>query len=177
MKIAITGKPGVGKTTACIRVFNSLRDRMKIRGFVTREIRDRGERIGFEIFDLNNEFSYLLAKKGEGYPRVGKYRVFVENLKKIAERMVERYADADLVIIDEIGPMELKSPDFVRAVERLIEVERSFLVTVHLKSTHFLAEKIRREFDLIHMDLENRNKVVREVIERFDKGGQGEDNS
>jgi len=173
MRIAITGKPGVGKTTACIRVFDRLREKMEIRGFVTREMREGRERVGFEIFDLNNEFSYLLAKKGEGYPRVGKYRVFVENLRKIAERMIERYIDAELIIIDEIGPMELKSPEFVRAVERLIGIEKSFLVTVHLKSTHFLAERIRQEFDLIYMDFGNRDKVVREVIEKFDKGRQG----
>ncbi len=162
MKIAVTGRPGVGKTTLCMKVFKSLKD---VEGFVTLEVRERGRRIGFKLHDLKSGEELWLAKVGEGYPRVGKYVVFLENLDRFA-RKISDY-DGCLIVIDEVGPMELKSDNFVRAMERLIESDKNLLVTVHYKSKHPLVERIKREFELYVIDEKNRDDVANEIINKF----------
>ncbi|MCX8202121.1 MAG: nucleoside-triphosphatase, partial [Candidatus Caldarchaeum sp.] len=74
---ALTGKPGVGKTTAMIKVANLLtRDGVGLAGFYSREVRVKGIRVGFELVDIVSGDVYELAwaKQGHG-PRVGKYLV------------------------------------------------------------------------------------------------------
>ncbi|WP_456478793.1 NTPase [Geoglobus ahangari] len=167
MRVAITGRPGVGKTTACLKIYERLRGKKDIRGFVTREVREKGVRVGFEIVELTTNETYVLARKGDGYPRVGKYRVFVENLEIVASR-IAGYANADLVILDEVGPMELKSRSFVDAVERLLDSHENLLLTVHYRSTHPLVLRIKREFEVVELTPENRDRIVEEVLERLD---------
>ncbi|AIY90358.1 NTPase [Geoglobus acetivorans] len=168
MRVAITGKPGVGKTTACLKIYESLKDSRQISGFITNEIRERGLRIGFVIIDLSTGEETLLARKEEGLPRVGKYRVFVENMDAVAERIQKSWCTSDTIIIDEVGPMELKSREFVSAMERLLESERDLIVTVHYRSNHPLVMKIKREFEVVTLTPENRNQVVKEVLKKID---------
>lgn len=162
MKIAVTGRPGIGKTTLCMKVFKSLDG---VEGFVTLEVRERGRRIGFKLHDLKSGEELWLAKVGEGYPKVGKYVVFLQSIDRFAERL--KSYDGKLVIVDEVGPMELKSERFVRAMEELIESPKNLLVTVHYKSRHPLVERIKREFELYVIDERNRDEVAREIIRRF----------
>jgi nucleoside-triphosphatase len=78
------------------------------------------------------------------------------------ERALE---EAELVVIDEVGPMELKSSRFVAAVEKALESKKHLLVTVHRASNHHLAYRIRHEVDqLIRLTKSNRDEKIREVI-------------
>ena len=77
--IVLTGAPGVGKTTALIRVARALKERgVKIGGIVSREMRtDNNMRIGFEFIDLaTNDRNVLAHTTGNG-PKVGRYFVNV----------------------------------------------------------------------------------------------------
>ncbi len=167
MKVAITGKPGIGKTTACIKIYEALKDKIAIAGFITKEIRVGRERVGFEIIELNSDFNVKLAEKKDGYPKVGKYRVYVENIDMISKR-IEDYMKAELIIIDEVGPMELKSREFVRSVEKLVNSDKDVILTIHYKLNHPLLNDIRSKFDVVTLDYRNRDKIVREVIEGID---------
>ncbi len=167
MKIAITGRPGIGKTTACMKVFYSLMSKMSIKGFITAEIREKGVRTGFIMKELHTDFSKILSRKEAGFPRVGSYRVYLDSLEEISKR-IEGYRDSELIIIDEIGPMELKSRKFVEAVDGLIDSDSSLIFTVHYRSSHPLAERIRRDFELITLTEENRDMIVKNVVMKFD---------
>ncbi len=159
MKVALTGRPGVGKTTACLKVFGQLKPR--VAGFVTTEVRENKKRVGFKLKDLRSGEEVWLAKIGDGKPKVGKYVVFVENLEKFLDNLD---LHAEILIVDEVGPMELKSQKFVEFIEDEIFSREKVLVTVHYKASHPLAEKIRREFRLFVIDEENREKVVEEIL-------------
>jgi nucleoside-triphosphatase len=51
--IVLTGDPGVGKTTALLRLVQGLKARgVKVGGVVSKEIRSNNMRIGFEFIDL-----------------------------------------------------------------------------------------------------------------------------
>jgi len=162
MKIAVTGRPGVGKTTLCLKVFNALKDVLNVKGFVTVEVREKGVRIGFKIKDLVDNEEVWLAKVGEGKIKVGKYSVYVENIDKFAEK-IKNYIDADLIILDEIGPMELKSQKFVDEVENLIKRD-NLLFSIHLRAQHPLLNKIRKEFKVITLTESNRDAMTEKII-------------
>jgi len=159
VKVAVTGRPGVGKTTLCLKVHESLKDKMTVGGFITKEVRRDGVRVGFKLVDLSSGNEEWLARVGEGKARVGKYAVNVEGLEEFLDSV---RTDADLVIIDEVGPMELKSRKFVRFVENLMGRER-LLFTIHLKSRHRLLDRIRREFKVYVIDESNRNRIAEEI--------------
>ena len=51
----MTGNPGVGKTTVMLKVVEGLKvDGYCVGGMISREIRSRGERVGFEVLDLGS---------------------------------------------------------------------------------------------------------------------------
>jgi nucleoside-triphosphatase len=163
VRIAITGKPGCGKTTLCLKIFQRLKGKLKISGVVTREVRERGRRIGFLFCDLSTgEEMWLAHVKNPSKIRVGKYGVYVENIGIISERLRNR--DAEVMIVDEIGPMELKSLDFVRAIEDLINEKKTLIFTIHLRAKHPLLERIRREFKVFYIDEKNRDDVFEDII-------------
>ena len=166
MKIAVTGKPGIGKTTLCLKVYQKLKDKIEVDGFITKEVRDRGIRIGFKIVDLKSGEEFWLAKVGIGKVKVGKYVVFVENIDRFADKI--REFKGDLIIVDEVGPMELKSEKFIEAVNELVDSRENLLFTVHYKSKHWLVEKIRKNFKLYVLNEENRNKIANEIADAYD---------
>ena len=56
--LLITGPPGIGKSTLIHRVCDALADRPKA-GFFTREMRQNGERQGFELVGLDGRTALL----------------------------------------------------------------------------------------------------------------------
>lgn len=165
-RIAITGPPRIGKTTICRRAIDSLGYR--VGGMSTSEIRD-DDRIGFQITDLMTGATGTLAHIHGSGPMVGKYHVNLADLDDIGAKAIERALDAELIIIDEIGPMELKSERFVRAVEMALSSDKPMLVTLHQRSKHPLAERIRSGFKVVEITKENRDSIANRIVEEICK--------
>jgi nucleoside-triphosphatase len=147
----VTGSPGIGKTTVVLKAVENLRARgCLVGGMISRDVRSRAGRIGFELLDLESGRKGSLASvnQNEG-PRVGKYRVNMEDLARIgAGSILQAIANADVIIIDEIGPMELLSPDFVQAVLKALDSGKPIICTVHWKMKDGLIDKIRLREDV-----------------------------
>ncbi|MCS7110130.1 MAG: NTPase [Candidatus Caldarchaeum sp.] len=165
---ALTGRPGVGKTTAMIRVAELLaRDGVGLAGFYSREVREAGVRVGFELVDIVSGDVYELAwaKEGRGL-RVGKYLVNVTNVEKMARQLVaEISGKCDAVLVDEVGPMELLSRGFVDAVETILHSGKPSLFTVHYAAKHPLVTKLKQLAgpNLFTIDFQNRDRIPGEV--------------
>ncbi|MEM1518096.1 MAG: NTPase [Nitrososphaerota archaeon] len=142
-----TGPPGCGKTTAVRIIAERLKaNGIPVGGMITNEVRSGGSRTGFELRDISTGETALLAHVGEGAPRVGKYVVFVSNLERLGVSAIIRAVEkGSLVIIDEVGPMELFSQEFINSVEMTLKRSIAAIITVHFKSMHPLAQKVRRE--------------------------------
>jgi len=164
LRIAVTGRPGIGKTTFCLRVYDMLKDILDVCGFVTVEVREKGRRVGFRLRDLRTGEEAWLAKIGIPGPTVGKYGVDVAAIEAFVSKLK---CDGNLLILDEIGPMELKSQAFINAVEDVIRKEVCCLFSIHLKAKHRLLERIRREFDVLTLDESNRDAMVEDVAGRL----------
>jgi len=159
--IILTGAPRVGKTTAVIRVASALKEKgVKVGGVVSRELRTNNMRIGFEFIDLTtNDRKGLASINGNG-PKVGKYFVNVAGCRFAAERLMDAVRNSDVIICDEIGPMELKSREFKDSVKSLLDVDKKVIVVAHQKLQHPLIDEFRNKSSLlINLDLENREKV------------------
>jgi len=71
------------------------------------------------------------------------------------------------VVIDEIRPMELKSEEFISAVEEVLESDRHVLTVLHRSSRHQLAQRVREEFEVLTVDEGNRDDLPEKIIGRL----------
>ena len=105
----------------------------------------------------------MLADETGSGPQLGKYRVHPEDLDGLGARAIENALKCELIVVDEVGPMELTSHRFVSAVEMAIASSRPMLVVLHEWSNHRLAKKIRSTFQVITVTRENRAALVDEI--------------
>lgn len=160
----ITGRPGSGKTTLVRSIVEALD--VPAGGFYTRELRDeQGVRTGFELFTLSGESDTLAAVDLESPHRVGRYGVDVGVVDRLGvpaiETAIEKRA---LVVIDEIGRMELLSTAFQRAVVDAVRRGRLVLATVMLKPDPFVDElKAQQDSFVYEITPANRDGVRGEV--------------
>lgn len=169
--VSISGAPGIGKTTTVMNAARILKDRgLNVGGIVSREIRTNNNmRFGFEFIDLITGNKSILATIAGSGPKVGKYVVNLEGCRFAADRLNNAIKSCDVIICDEIGPMELKSIDFINSVKNLLGVDKKVIVVVHQKLHHPLTDQFRKKSSLlINIDLENREKVsemlIREIM-------------
>ena len=170
--VFLTGRPGIGKSTAVMRAVEELRRRgLKVGGMTSGEVREGGSRVGFEVRDLmTGERGVLASVRQPIGPRVGKYRVNLEDLDRVGARAIARAIDeADVVVVDEVGPMELFSDAFRREVRRALDSGKLVLGTVHFKARDPLIDEVKRRPDskLIVLDLSNRDRVPMDVAEEL----------
>ena len=173
MKIALTGKPGVGKTTAVKRIFSRLDGRAE--GFWTEEIRRNGKRWGFKVVRSDGKEELLASVDADSPYRVGRYRVLVDKFEEFVVPFILRALKRRrIVIVDEVGKMELLSTLFQQAVERLISSDVTAVVTIPIRDVHPLVRKIRNTFRVIHLTFENRDEVP-DLVLRLLEGRDGEE--
>jgi len=169
--LVLTGSPGVGKTTVLLRVVESLKAKgYSVGGMLSREVRSDKTRVGFEILDLSSDRRGWLAHVNQkSGPSVGKYRVNLEDLDNIgANAIVNAAENFDVVVIDEIGPMELFSEKFKEAVRRAVEGGKLVVGVVHWKARDRLIDEVkkREDIEIIVVTYENRNKLHQTIIEK-----------
>ena len=166
-RIAITGRPGVGKSTVCRNILEHLT--CTYGGMVSADIRIEGERVGFGITDISTKEQGILAHKDDHGPCVGKYNVNLDDLNNIGVNSIKNALSYNLVVIDEIAPMEFKSQEFVKIVEKALDSGKDMLVVLHQKSNHPLAQRIREEFELYTVTEDNRESIVAVIVNRIRK--------
>lgn len=169
-KILLTGRPGCGKTTLIKRIINDLPRRAG--GFYTEEIRDGGTRTGFKIVTLDGEeavLAHIDFRATAGPDRVGKYGLDLSALERIGVGAVRQAIQArQLVVIDEIGPMEIRSAIFRDAVNEALNSELPVLATIFARPLPFTnAIKSRSDVTLIEVRPDNRERLVSELSDRF----------
>lgn len=167
-KLFLTGDPGVGKTTLIRKVVRDLQNRgIAVDGMTSSEIRQSGSRVGFQIEDVSNKSIGELARLDHGShsgASVGRYVVNVGDIEKVGVVAIRRALEcADVVVIDEVGPMELKSSKFVLVVQDLLASRKNCLCSLHKRSSHPVVEAIRRASNCQIIELTRGNRELMEL--------------
>jgi nucleoside-triphosphatase len=163
-KTLITGKPGVGKTTLARKIVERIQP-VPMAGFYTSEIKSRGHRSGFELRGLNGDRRLLAHVDFESRHRVGKYGVDTPGFEVFLGKLDLFNPDVQLIIIDEIGKMELFSKRFRRLVIETLRTNKSMLATITLKGEGFVQEiKQRPDVHLLTATRDNRDRLLSEII-------------
>jgi nucleoside-triphosphatase len=161
----LSGGPGVGKTTIIKQAIANVKG--KAGGFYTEEIRSGGVRQGFRLVTLEGESAILAHIDIKSRYQVSKYGVDVEGLHSVGvSALRQAIQECNLVVIDEIGKMELYSPSFREAVMEAINSDKRVLSTIML-SSHPWADQIKHHpsVTIIPLTRTNRSQVLEQVLE------------
>ncbi len=165
-KIFITGRPGVGKTT----LIKGLAEELSIpkNGFYTQEIRNaQGRRTGFKIKNFRGQEGILAAVHIESPYQIGKYGVQLNDLDRIGVAAIERGLQEKnhLIIVDEIGRMELFSSQFKSTIQRALDAENLMVATIKEGKNPFVQNlKVREAGRLFTLTPGNRDNVYQELL-------------
>ncbi|MCW4034125.1 MAG: NTPase [Candidatus Bathyarchaeota archaeon] len=170
--ILVTGPPGVGKTSVLRRSINELKTRKyEIGGVICRDVREGGVRVGFEIMDISTGTRGWLAHKNQTTgPKVGKYHVNLTDLDVIgAGSILDATKNADIIAIDEIGPMELLSTSFSDALLKAVESNKPLLGTIHYRLETPLIKSIKTRLDteIVKVTYENRENLHNQIANQI----------
>ena len=167
VNILITGRPGIGKTTAIRRILDLL-PRQAAGGFYSQEIREKGSRVGFEIVSLHGGRGILAHVDLPGPSRVGKYTVDIDSIEKYAVQALEMARKfKGIIIVDEIAKMELYVPNFAPEVSKCLDTGR-VVGTIQLRSHEFLDEvRNRDDVEILTITEENRDEAPARVLTKM----------
>jgi nucleoside-triphosphatase len=159
----LTGPPGSGKTSLIKQAVAGLE--IKAGGFYTEDIKGQGVRQGFRLVTLDGETAVLSHINIKSPHRVSKYGVDIESLDKVGVTAIERAArECQLVVIDEIGKMELLSARFREAVANIVNSGKRLLATIMLNPNPCAdAIKSQSQAKLVNLTRSNRPQVMEEL--------------
>ena len=168
MRVLIEGRPGSGKSTVAARVARLLRDRkIEVRGFVTDEVRESGVRVGFRVKSFGGDEATLADVGLPGPPRVGRYGVDLHAFERVALPALQSPPADAVVVIDELGKMELASERFRERVLELLDAPITVVATVHAFRHPFTDQlKSRAGIQLIKLVRANRDALPAQLVER-----------
>ncbi|MCJ7663539.1 MAG: NTPase [Desulfobacterales bacterium] len=173
MKLLLTGSPGVGKTTVIQKVLSGIE--ISAGGFYTQEMREGGRRVGFSLRTLDGEQGVLAHIDYPGSHHVGRYGIDLSLFEAVALPALERALQAqELVVIDEIGRMELFSRRFQEMVTLILaQAERHLLGVIHQGREPFVASiKRKKDVEVIAVSHANRDELPARIIARL-RGDRG----
>lgn len=163
--VLLTGQPRVGKTTIIKQIVAALGD--DCGGFYTEEIRERGQRVGFKLVTINGREGTLAHIGLQDVPRVGKYGVNLGDLQAVGVTAIRQaIASKKIVVIDEIGKMEMFSESFRDAVMEVLDSDLDVVGTILLRP-HPWADAIKENprVTVIEVCGANRDALTDEVLE------------
>ena len=154
IKIGITGLPGSGKTYALLRVIEMLKEEeLSIGGMIDEPVGDGRHKTGFTVRDLaTGETAVFASTEIESKVMVGKIGDACQN--------------CDIIIIDEVGKMEVESQLFIDAVKEALDADKPMIITLHKKSRNPLLQDIRRRDDvrILEVTPTNRNILPYKIV-------------
>jgi nucleoside-triphosphatase THEP1 len=149
VRLLVVGEPGSGKTSWCRRYINSCRKSgTSVGGILSPATEKQGQRIGSNALDLLTgekvPFARLSARGSvRGGEEVGDFTISGRGIS-FACTAIERAVASrcDLVVIDEVGPLELSGKGLMPAVELALASPVGVLLVVRRR----LREALERRF-------------------------------
>lgn len=178
--IVLTGEPGIGKTTVCKNLIHKLQQQsIAVSGFYSEEVRDidsltnRRVRVDFDIVSVDEKLRAPLARvypknSAQRGPTVSKYTVLLDSFERTALPLLQ-HTETSVIVIDEIGKMELFSHKFKQDVVKLFESgSQMILCTVPASSLPFVnIIKSRPDVKLVEVTRDNRHLLSDDIYKHM----------
>jgi nucleoside-triphosphatase len=132
------------------------------------ELRERGRRVGFAIETFDGHRATLAHVSLPGPPRVSRYGVDLDAFERLALPTLGAARRAEVVIIDELGKMELASQPFCDGLSELFNGERPLVATIHV-FRHPVTDALKRRPDVerLRVTPKTRDALPAELAERL----------
>ncbi|MCJ7496419.1 MAG: nucleoside-triphosphatase [Deltaproteobacteria bacterium] len=153
--ILLTGPPRCGKSTLIAKLVKQFRQ--PVTGFFTREIREKGQRVGFAILTMDGKEGVLAHKDSRSEIRVSQYGVNIEDLDQIAVPSMIPNKPDQFVVIDEIGKMECFSLLFRETLIKVFDSPNPVIASIALKGGPFI-QKIKERKDVLLVTVSEKNR-------------------
>lgn len=165
--VLLTGVPRIGKTTIIHKIISNIK--RGCAGFYTEEMREGSQRVGFRLITIDDKNCILSHKNIKSRHRVGKYGVNLECIERTGiASILEGIQEKKVIIIDEIGKMELFSKCFQETVIKALDSDSPVLGTI-LFRPHPFCDKIKRRKDveIIEVTAENHDRLSNMIIKKL----------
>ncbi len=131
----LTGKIHEGKTTLASNIAKEAIDAgLKVGGILARAEMEKGENIAYYVEDLKtHQREKLITKEPvtEYYDRFWSYYFLKDGMKLSLKCLSPRYLrDRDIVIIDEIGAMELEDRGYSKQLSKILNSDISIVILI-----------------------------------------------
>ncbi|MFX1410740.1 MAG: NTPase [Promethearchaeota archaeon] len=169
-KILITGPPRSGKSTLIVKLIEHFHNRnYKIHGFLTPEVRKDDNRIGFDFESIKTNEIGKLARIGNYKTKykLGRYCIFIEEFDKLISKLEDIDPKVvDIIIIDEIGKMELFSKNFQNLIKKFFHSDIKIIATIGQRIQHPLKDYLLKipEVVLFTLTRQNYQEIFKKII-------------
>lgn len=162
--ILVTGPPRSGKSTLIEKVIQGIN--RPATGFFTRELRERGRRVGFSITTLAGKNGVLAHQDIKSRFRVGKYGVSLADIDQIAAPSMLPSTPDQIVVVDEIGKMECFSRPFKETLLKVLSSDNLVIGSVAIKGDRFIQSiKKRDDVSLVSITEKTRDAALQLFFE------------
>jgi len=161
VKLLLTGDPRSGKTTLLEGFIEAIPNRQ---GFVTQEVREDGERIGFELVSSLGQTATLASVNSDSQMRASRYGVEIGQLDKFMDGLPPIKTD-NLIYVDEIGQMQLFSDRFKELIDDYLSADNPYVGTITNSYQDEFTKKILQRDNIILLTVTQDNREqISEVL-------------
>ncbi len=175
--VILTGETGAGKTTRAVEVVDALRARgLKVAGVLAKGLLAESRRSGFDIVDLATGRTAALCREGHAVggeeQRWGRFSFTREGLALGREALAVESSQADVVIVDEVGPLELAGGGWADAMDELLSRFDGLLIVV---ARHAVVEAVKARWGdtsspVCEIDRDGADRIAGMVVDRLAPG-------
>jgi len=128
----VTGKINAGKTNFIIKLIDLLKTKeIKVAGIYCLKVFRNEELVGYDVVDIetNKRAVFLRTHANGSLEKIGKFYIFSQGLNFGLERLkLANNVDNDLVIVDELGKLELADKGWSSEVENILNKKNNHLL-------------------------------------------------
>ncbi len=169
--LILTGAIGAGKTTLIKKLIDRLSaDNSSVAGIYTLRQMENSETTGYDVVNISTGKSerFLRTEGTSSQERIGKFFLYREGLEAGNEALLN-VKQTNLIIVDEIGKLELAGKGWSTSVKHLLKAQNSFFL---LSVREIVVDEIIQKFGISPQSIfrvsgNNTDEIISEILEEI----------
>ncbi len=169
----LSGILGGGKTTFVRTVAEILKtNHRRVGGILSVRLTEKEKTIGYDLLDLSTGQTEKFLRIGDfpGKEKIGRYSIFPQGIRK-GQIALENSLKCplDLIVVDEVGKLELQGDGWADSLHKLVGVTNAILlITVRDGFDQRVIEKWQiAEYQIIHVGVTNPELFASRILMNF----------